>query len=100
MTNNLGTFSLTGTSYSTWQWVPLRDSVGNLAKVDLAGQNTVRVTSGGGANANFYMLVPANTNLPSITGVSPSGAVLFQPTNTLVFTASSAAGISTNSITV
>ena len=79
-TTNLGTFSLTGTSYTTYQWVPLRDSLGNLAKVDLGGTNTVRVTTGGGANANFYMLVPANTNLPVISAVYPNGQVLFQST--------------------
>jgi hypothetical protein len=100
-TTNIGTFNFNSGGIGTYAYVPLQDALGNLVVVtNLAGVNTVRVTSGGGANANFYMLVPANTNLPSITGVNPSGAVLFQPTNALVFTASSAAGISTNSITV
>ena len=100
-TTNLGTFAITGTSFTTYQWIPLRDGVGNLATVNLGGVNTVRVTTGGGANANFYMLVPANTNLPSISGVYPNGQVLFQSTNKLVFTASSAVStISTNSITL
>src|ERR1017187_8346959 len=100
-TTNLGTFNFNSGAIGTYAYVPLQDALGNLVVVtNLAGTNTLRVISGGGANANFYMLVPANTNLPSITGVNPSGAVLFQPTNTLVFTASSAAGISTNSITV
>src|SRR5260370_733514 len=100
-TNSLGTFSATGTSYNTYQWIPLKDSLGNLAKVNLAGQNTVRVTTGGGANANFYMLVPANTNLPVISGTFPDGSVLFQSTNKLAFTASSpVTTISTNSIIV
>lgn len=98
---NVGFFNFNTGNIGTYAYVPLRDSLGNLVSVNLAGgTNTFRVTSGGGANANFYMLVPANTNLPTITAVNPSGAVLFQPTNTLVFTASSAAGISTNSITV
>src|ERR1039458_5711849 len=100
-TTNVGTFNFNSGGIGTYAYVPLIDALGNLVVVtNLAGVNTVRVTSGGGANANFYMLVPANTNLPNITGVYPNGAVLFQPTNTLVFTASSAAGISTNSITV
>ncbi|MDB6124638.1 MAG: hypothetical protein JWQ71_3631 [Pedosphaera sp.] len=100
-TTNLGTFSLTGNNFSTYQWIPLRDGVGNLASINLSGVNTVRVTSGGGANANFYMLVPANTNLPSISGVYPNGLALFQSTNKLVFTVSSAVStISTNSITL
>jgi hypothetical protein len=95
---NIGAFSVTGSSLNNYSYIPLRDTFGNLAVVDLSGVNTVRFTTGGGANANFYMLVPANTNLPSITGVYPNGTVLFQPTNKLVFTASSAATISTNSI--
>jgi Concanavalin A-like lectin/glucanases superfamily len=100
-TTNLGTFSLTGTSYAIYQWIPLRDGLGNLATVSLGGSNTVRVTSGGGGNANFYMLVPPNTNLPSISGVYPNGQVLFQSTNKFVFTASSGVTtISTNSITL
>jgi hypothetical protein len=95
----IGTFTATGTSYTIYQWAPLRDTFGNLASVNLAGTNTVRVTTGGGANANFFMLVPANTNLPSITGVYPDGLVLFESTNKFVFTASSpATTISTNSI--
>lgn len=88
-TTNLGTFSYTGTSFALFQWVPLHDSQGNLAIVNLAGQNTVRVTSGGGGNADFYMLVPANTNLPVITAVYPDGKYLFEPTNTFLFTVSS-----------
>ena len=98
---NVGVFNFNSGGSGTYAYVPLVDSLGNLVVVtNLAGVSTVRVTSGGGANANFYMLVPANTNLPSISAVNPSGAVLFQPTNTLVFTASSGAGISTNSISV
>ncbi|MEI9960341.1 MAG: hypothetical protein WDM76_04175 [Limisphaerales bacterium] len=69
--------------------------------VNLGGLKTLRVTSGGGANANFYMLVPANTDLPTISSVYPNGSVLFQSTNKLVFTASSAVTtINTNNITV
>lgn len=101
MLTTVGFFNFNTGNIGTYAYVPLQDSLGNLVSLNLAGgTNTFRVTSGGGANANFYMLVPANTNLPTITAVNPSGAVLFQPTNTLVFTASSAAGISTNSITV
>jgi hypothetical protein len=81
--------------------VPLKNSLGNYAVVNLGGVNTVRLTSGGGGNANYYMLVPANTNLPSISGTYPNGQVLFQVTNRLVFTASSAVTtINTNSITL
>jgi hypothetical protein len=96
---NRGTFSVTGYQ-GTYYWAPLKNSLGNLAVLNLSGTNTLRVTSGGGANANFYMFVPANTNVPSITGLYPSG-MLFQPTNKLAFTASSAVTtINTNSITL
>jgi hypothetical protein len=84
--SRLGNFTFSGGG--TYQWVPLRQ-FGSLAVVNLAGVNTVRATSGGGANANFYMLVPANTNLPSISGVYPDGQFLFEATNKLVFTVSS-----------
>jgi hypothetical protein len=47
------------------------------------------------------MLVPANTNLPTISGVYPNGHALFQSTNKFVFTVSSEVStISTNSITL
>ena len=96
--NNLGSFTFTGTSLTAFQWVPLM-RFGQLAAVNLAGVNTVRATTGGGAAADFYMLVPANTNVPTISGVYPNGQVLFQPTNKLVFTVSSAvASISTANI--
>jgi hypothetical protein len=96
----LGTFNNFNTgSYNNWAYVPLVDTVGNpVVLTNLAGISTLRFTSGGGANANFYMLVPANTNLPSISGVYPNG--VFEPTNKLVFTVSSAAGISTNNVTL
>jgi hypothetical protein len=98
-TTNYGTFTFSGSSFSTFQYAPLLDSFGNLAAVPLQGQNTFRITTGGGANANFYLFVPANTNLPLISGVYPDGTVLFQPTNKLVFTATSpTTTINTNSI--
>ena len=88
--NNLGTFTFSGTSLTAFEWVPLI-RFGQLATVNLAGVSTVRATTGGGAAADFYMFVPANTNVPTISGVYPNGQALFQPTNKLVFTVSSAA---------
>ncbi len=97
-TANLGSFSFTGSG--SFQWVPLLKN-GTLAVVNLAGVNTVRATTGGGANANLYMLVPANPNLPVISGVFPDGQFLFETTNKLAFTASSGVTtISTNNITL
>ena len=93
----LGQFTLTGSG--AFQWVPLLKN-GTLAVVNLSGQNTVRATTGGGANADFYMLVPANPNLPTISNVYPDGQFLFEPTNTLIFTASSPAGINIANISL
>jgi hypothetical protein len=96
--SRLGQFTYSGTG--AFQWVPLRQ-FGSLAVVNLAGVNTVRATTGGGANADFYMFVPANTNLPTISNVYPDGQHLFEATNKLVFTVSSAVTtISTNNITL
>ena len=94
---NLGQFTLTGSG--AFQWVPLLKN-GTLAVVNLSGQNTVSTTTGGGANADFYMLVPANPNTPTISNVHPDGQFLFEPTNKLVFTVSSSAGINTANITL
>ena len=101
-TTNVGTLAATGSSYNSYLWVPLRDSVGNLAVLDFSsgGVRTVRATSGSGFNANFYMLVPVNTNLPTISNVYPDGTELNQPTNRFSFTAKSAFGINSGSIQV
>jgi hypothetical protein len=93
----LGQFIYTGSG--AFEWVPLRQN-GALAVINLSGQNTVRLTTGGGANADFFMLVPANPNTPTITGVYPDGNYLFEATNKLVFTVSSPAGISIANISV
>jgi hypothetical protein len=100
-TTNLGTFAIPATGgWQAYTWVPLRDASGNLAKIQVGGLETIRATSSGNVNANFYALVPANTNLPVINNVYPDGATLVQKTNKLSFTVSSSAGISTNQITV
>jgi len=95
--SRLGSFTYTGTG--AFQWVPLFQN-GTLAVVNLAGVNTIRATSGGGANADFYMFVPANPNLPTLSNVYPDGNYLFEATNKLVFTASSGAGINTANISL
>jgi hypothetical protein len=100
-TTNLGTFSIPPTGgWQAYTWVPLRDSGGNLVQFPGGSLQTLRATSGGGLNANFYALIPADTNLPTINNIYPNGASLFQATNKLSFVAASAAGITTNNITV
>jgi len=87
-TSRLGQFTYSGSG--AFQWVELTQN-GSPAVVNLGGVNTVRATTGGGANADFYMLVPANSSLPVINNVYPDGNYLFENTNKLVFTVSSAA---------
>jgi hypothetical protein len=96
---NIGTFNFLNTGgWDTFAYVPLRDVNGNLVRVSVPGQNTLRLTAGtgGGGNVNFMMLVPANTNLPTISNVYPNGTNLFQPASALTFTASSPAGVTIN----
>jgi hypothetical protein len=96
-TVDLGTFSLlAGQGWGTYNWVPLTDTAGNLVQVTMGGTNTLRATTGGNDNAQFFMLVAANTNLPTITGIYPNNGL--QSTNTFAFSANSAAGINTGSI--
>ena len=102
-TTNIGTFAIANSGgWDSFAWVPLRDTSGNLIRVQLSGTNTLRLTAGtgGGGNVNFLMLTPANTNLPTINNVYPNGTNLFQPSATFGFVANSPAGITigTNSI--
>ncbi|MGH7967304.1 MAG: carbohydrate-binding protein, partial [Limisphaerales bacterium] len=87
-----------------WQiytWVACKDNNGNLGQVTLSGNpSTLRITSGGGYNADYFVLVPVNTTLPSAANLYPNGLFQAQGTNTLSFDAISSAGISTNSIVV
>jgi hypothetical protein len=99
--DSIGNFSqVNGLGWSSFSWVPLTDSYGNLVKVHLGGVATFRATTGGNANVNFFMLVPANTNAPTISGLYPNGTTLLQATNTLSFTINSAEGVNSNSVNV
>ncbi len=102
---NLGTFNIANAGgWDSFSWVPLRDSSGNLAHVQLSGTNTIRLTAGpgGGGNVNFLMFTPANTNLPTISNIYPNGTNMFQPSPALSFVTGSPIGalISTNAIKV
>ncbi len=105
-TNSLGIFNVSQSGWSSWDWAPLVDSGGNMVQVTLNGsQQTLQLDgspSGGDpeVNVNFLMLVPANTNVPSITGVYPNGTNMMQYANTLTFAVDSSLGVSTNSIIV
>ncbi|PWU10595.1 MAG: hypothetical protein C5B50_25345 [Verrucomicrobia bacterium] len=60
-TRRLGDWGAVGTSYGTFAWVPLTD--GNLAAPTVLKFNgaatTLRLTTEGNCNPNFFMLVPA-----------------------------------------
>ncbi|HVU26283.1 MAG TPA: hypothetical protein VHG71_00840 [Verrucomicrobiae bacterium] len=94
------TFSVPSTGWPNYVWVPLVDASNNLVQFNSDGlTNTLRVTTdNGNYNANFYMLIPADTNPPPastvvITNVFPNGAYQFQQTNVFSFTAASPIGI-------
>jgi hypothetical protein len=94
---SLGQFSFVGTAWSTYQYVPLRDAYGNLVKLTIGGTNTLRVTTGGGADVNFLMFVAPDTRQPIITGAYPNGSTLLQGTNKFCFSVTSANGTIDNS---
>jgi len=85
-TTDLGKFSFTGQGYSAFENVYLKDTNGNNAVVVLNGKKTLRITSGGAALPNFYMLVAAQADLPILSNVYPTGSHPFEPTNTFSFT--------------
>lgn len=61
VTRRLGQWSAVGKDYVTYDWVPLTDS-GQVAPVaiKLNGLSTLRITTDGFCNPNYFMLVPAN----------------------------------------
>ncbi len=89
-TSALGVFNFPANGWNAYNYVPMTDRFGNVVPVSLSGTTTLRVSAGSGANLNFFMLLPADTNTPAITGVYPDGSTLVQGTNKLTFTVSSA----------
>lgn len=67
-TNYLGTFSASGRGWVTYDWVPLKDTNGQIAAVTLGGVSTLTTATDGNANANFFMLVATN---PAYTAPNP-----------------------------
>jgi hypothetical protein len=89
-TTNLGAFRFPANNWGDYNYVPMTDPFGNPVQLSLSGTSTLRVSAGSGANINFLMLVPADVNPPTVTGVYPDGSTLVQGTNKMVFTVSSA----------
>jgi hypothetical protein len=61
VTRRLGVWSTVGRDYQTYTWVPLTDD-GWVAPVvvKLNGTTTLRITTTGNCNPNYFMLVPAS----------------------------------------
>ncbi len=86
---HVGNFTLPSNGWTTYSYAPCMDAFGNLAQVTLNGEATFRLTAGS-ANVNFFMLVPARTDLPRLANVYPDGSTLLQGTNQLSFTVQAA----------
>lgn len=71
----LGTFNAPGRGWSTYDWVPLKNSGGQVAAVTLGGVSTLTAGTDGNANANFFMLVPTNSVSPPPNPVSISSSL-------------------------
>jgi hypothetical protein len=82
---HVGSFTIPAAGWTTYSYVPCVDRFGNIAQVTLGGVATFRLTAGS-ANVNFFMLVPARTDLPRIATVYPDGTTLLQGTNKFAFT--------------
>ena len=98
----LGTFSAPAIGWSTYSWVPVKDSGGNLVQFTGGSLETLRMTiDGGNCNENFFLLTPANPASvlqPTVDSFTPDGSALFQPSNTLSFVVHSQPGTATNNI--
>ncbi len=79
VTKRLGRFGGFGKDYITYDWVPLTDE-GLAAPVVVAlnGLTTLRLTTDGNCNPNYFMLVPA-TGIPLQATVSAGNTVLSFP---------------------
>jgi len=90
-TEALGVFRFPEQGWTAYTYAPLTDEFGNAVQVVFTGgAQTLRVSSVQDVNLNFFMLMPVDTEQPTLTDVYPNGRTLLQGTNTLRFTASSA----------
>jgi hypothetical protein len=91
-----------------WQkyvWAPIMNSGGFPARFVADGSvKTLRYTfDGAGENVGFIMLVPADLSVnppPFVTGFTPDGSALFQPSNTVTFVVNSSVGIAQTNVVV
>jgi hypothetical protein len=77
----LGTFTGTGTSFATWQWVPLvNTNTSQPVVLSLGGTNTFQMTGDYNENANFFQLVPLPQSVSLTASLSGTNIVLSFPT--------------------
>jgi len=80
VTKRLGHWGAVGRSYTSYDWVPLTDD-GLTAPVvvNLNGLSTLRITTAGNNNPNYFMLVPAS-GITLTAGRSGNNVVISFPT--------------------
>jgi len=107
----LGQFNVPDTQtaasqYQNYTWVPVSDVAGNPIEWDTDGtaQTLTSMASAGSYNANFYFLVPINTNFapkPFLSNINPDSSTnVFTPTNVFSFVANSVPGLQNSNIVV
>ncbi len=89
--------------WQSYTWVPILNSGGFLARFVASGSPmTLRYTfDGAGDNTHFFLLQPADLSVnppPFVSGFTPDGTVIFQPSNTLNFVANSSVGIAKSNV--
>ncbi|MDB6068006.1 MAG: hypothetical protein JWR26_4214 [Pedosphaera sp.] len=73
VTQTLGSFAdPLAAGWQTWHWVPLLQTNGQQSIVSLSGVQTLKATSGGNLNMNYFMLVPA----PPALSIAVSGSAV------------------------
>jgi hypothetical protein len=86
--NQIGTFTIAPQGWSTWEWAPLRDGNGNLAKVALDGSAATLQLGGSPVigqpevNVNFLMLVPTTPSPKLVAAIGGGNITVSFPTQT------------------
>ncbi len=99
-------FGVQGRGWQSYDFMPVTDNAGKLIQITFNGSpSTLNVLQNQGSdNMNFFMLVPTNASTAVaatvITNLYPDGAVQFQPSTTLSFTASTPNGLTPDGVEI
>ncbi|MDB6016476.1 MAG: hypothetical protein JWR19_965 [Pedosphaera sp.] len=101
--SQLGKFGVPPTGgWQAYQWVPVKDTAGNLAQFTGGSLETLRMTiDNGNCNEGFILLTPADPSLvlrPFVDNFQPDGSTMFLTANQLSFVVHSQPGTATNNI--